>query len=167
MVCDGSGGRLGIDEAFLHPDAPVRVIFAGPGKDADSLIERLMQEQERLGKAGAAVVVSSDKQVLASAIGPLGAKAKRMTSEQFIRALVDDGIRAGARTQAVPAAKTEPLDAEAVRQWLRAFGMEQVTPPPRLTPNSPSPTLETPSRTLDPLDGIHPDDLDMEKWLKQ
>jgi predicted RNA-binding protein with PIN domain len=164
LICDGTGTRTGIDESLCHPEAPIRVVFAGPGRDADSAIERLIEDQERKGRAGATTIVSSDKRVLASAIGPIGAKARRMTSERFVRVFLEDAARSS-----TPAAtpKPEALDRDSVAHWLRRFGIDPTESPHRAAagPNpSPPPALETPAQ--DWPDGIDPDDLDMGKWLK-
>lgn len=186
LVCDGTGSSTGLDGSFTHPDAPVRVVFAGPGKDADSAIARLVMEEERKGRAGTVTVVSSDKGVLASAIGPFGPKARRMTSEQFMRMVLDDAGRSASLGSggAEPARPT--LDAESARQWMREFGIEpgpriprepeQDAPEELIDPGSESRATQGPGsenrgtqsgRTQEWPDGIDPDDLDMRKWLKE
>ncbi len=193
LVCDGTGTRTGIDDRFMHPDAPVRVVFAGPGKDADSAIARMVIEEERKGRAGSVTVVSSDKGVLASAIGPFGAKAKRMTSEQFVRIIMDDAARGGGGSGGANNFAPDPargsLDPDAARRWMKEFGYDAPAPdstPPKPSPSSlpapapptaPSPNKSapqqppsTPSTPAPPAEdwpeGINPDDLDMGKWLK-
>lgn len=165
LVCDGTGARSAVPDGHLHPDAPIRVVFAGPGKDADSAIERLIIEAERrAGRAGGSgiTVVSSDKGVLASAIGPVGPKARRMTSEQFLKALLDDARRAGLSDPSRP----ESLDKESVADWVRRFGIDSA-----IAAKPPDPGAErrgtqgTPAQ--DWPEGIDPDDLDMRKWLKE
>ncbi len=179
LVCDGTGTRTGIDESFLHPDSPIRVTFAGPGKDADTAIARLVIEEERKGRAGSVTVVSSDKGVLASAIGPFGPKARRMTSEQFVRTILDDAARSSSLGGKPVDAPRPTLDAESAKHWLREFGIDPSWVPrlsepgsgPSAKPGSENRTTPTPgseNRAIqDWPDGINPDDLDMRKWLKE
>ena len=190
LVCDGTGTRTGIDESFLHPDSPIRVTFAGPGKDADAAIARLVIEEERKGRAGSVTVVSSDKGVLASAIGPFGPKARRMTSEQFVRTILDDAARSSSLGGKPVDAPRPTLDAESAKRWLREFGIDPDARPPVPAINNSSPPANTnaPEGPLhaerggtrnqqpgsenrgtkqDWPDGINPDDLDMRKWLKE
>ncbi len=179
LICDGTGSRTGLDDGYAHPDAPIRVVFAGPGKDADSAIARLVIEEERKGRAGAVTVVSSDKGVLASAIGPFGAKARRMTSEQFVRAILDDVNRAGRPSDTLIEPERPTLDADGTRRWMREFGIEGSGgvvlgeggsggsgSENRTTQENQSSGSE--SRTTQEWpEGIDPDDLDMRKWLKE
>jgi predicted RNA-binding protein with PIN domain len=157
LVCDGSGGRSAVPDELVHPEAPVRVVFAGPGKDADALIERMVIDAERGGRgAGGLVVVSSDKGVQASAVGPVGPKARRMTSERFLRELLADAARAGVGGGERGAA----LDDDEVRRWVERFGGAGDSPRP------PPAEVERVKRDSDDLlRGIDPDELDMKKWL--
>jgi predicted RNA-binding protein with PIN domain len=153
LVCDGSGGRAPVPDQYLRADAPIRVLFAGPGKDADAAIERMViQAEHHTGNRGARhiTVVSSDKAVLASAVGPIGPKARRMTSESFLREVLLDVARAGGGRP-----HDLPLDAAEVQQWLQRFESQ---PPTHKPPASTTPAT-------DPLEGIDPADLDMRKWL--
>lgn len=184
LVCDGTGSRTGLDEAHTHPDSPVRVVFAGPGKDADSAIARLVIEEERTGRAGAVTVVSSDKGVLASAIGPFGPKARRMTSEQFMRMVLDDAARSSSFGSGAAEPERPTLDAESAARWLREFGIDPRSPQlpatgvsrlsePDKSTKATKPGSENrgtqPSKepVQDWPEGIDPDDLDMRKWLKE
>ncbi len=182
LVCDGTGTRTGIDESFIHPDSPIRVVFAGPGKDADAAIARLVIEEERKGRAGSVTVVSSDKGVLASAIGPFGPKARRMTSEQFVRTILDDAARSSSLGGKPMDAPRPTLDAESAKRWMREFGIDpdrvarlsQPDAAPAAAPGSENqftkknqPSGSESQTTQDWPDGINPDDLDMRKWLKE
>lgn len=184
LVCDGTGTRTGLDDSHTHPEAPVRVVFAGPGKDADAAIARLVIEEERTGRAGAVTVVSSDKGVLASAIGPFGPKARRMTSEQFMRTVLDDAARSSSFGGGTVELARPTLDAESAARWMREFGIDPDARPtqPSVTPfNSPTkpegegqakrPPDSESRATKEPVqdwpEGIDPDDLDMRKWLKE
>jgi hypothetical protein len=160
LVCDGSGGRAGVDDGLFHPDAPIRVVFAGPGKDADAAIARMVIEAERRagGKgAGDVTVVSSDKGVLASAVGPIGPKARRMTSEVFLRQLLADVGRSGGGQRRADGT----LDGAEVRRWLERFGVGGTAPSSPPAGDAP----KVPPPTDDLLRGIDPGDLDMGKWL--
>lgn len=179
LVCDGTGSRTGLDESYAHTDSPVRVVFTGPGKDADSAIARLVIEEERTGRAGTVTVVSSDKGVLASAIGPFGPKARRMTSEQFMRTVLDDASRSSSFGSGVAERMRPTLDAESAARWMREFGVDPRTPEasrniePSAPPKSTKPestnrdTPDSKESAQDWPEGIDPDDLDMRKWLKE
>jgi hypothetical protein len=112
LVCDGVKPR-GV------PGAPgVELRFAGPGRDADSLIERMIgdaPDPKRL------TVVSSDRRVKAAA---KRARCKALSSEGFLRQLVER-IESGRVPAGSPSAgKPEvPLDAFALRRWLDEFGV--------------------------------------------
>jgi predicted RNA-binding protein with PIN domain len=166
LICDGSGGRSAVPDGHLHPEAPIRVVFAGPGKDADSAIERMIIDAEhRAGRAGGSgiTVVSSDKRVLAAAIGPVGPKARRMTSEQFLKALLDDARRSGMTDPSRP----DTLDKESVADWVRRFGVQ--APGVKDVPKDPAAERRGTHGTKpeDWPEGINPDDLDMAKWLNE
>lgn len=164
LVCDGTGSRSAVPDGHLHPEAPIRVVFAGPGKDADSVIERLIIEAEhRAGKAGGSgiTVVSSDKRVLAAAIGPVGPKARRMSSEQFLKALLDDARRGGSLPDP---SRPDSLNKESVADWVRRFGVDATTGGQTQGPASDKRAAS--GNEVWP-EGIDPDDLDMRKWLKE
>lgn len=124
LVCDGTGGgraRRGEEEL-----GNVRVLYAGPGKDADSLIERILDDLERCGKLGGLGVVSSDRRVQAAAVG---VRVRWMTSEAFVRLLVDDAARAERARQGRTGGRPEfatrdKLDDQATAVWMREFGFE-------------------------------------------
>ena len=147
LVCDGTGGGLARSVGQVDPNGPmegpgVRWAFAGPGRDADSLIQRILDSLERGGRVGGVKVVSDDKGVLAAAVG---ARAKRMRSGPFVRALVEDSAKgrgAGSGAKPMP-------DPAASHAWLREFGLG-----PAGDSNDDWPT------------GIDPDDLDTGKWVK-
>lgn len=125
LVCDGTGGgRARWNDGAAHGN--VRMMFAGPGNDADSLIERILDELERSGRLGGVVVVSSDRRVQAAAVG---VRVRWMNSEQFVRLLVDDAAKAERDRQRGTGgrpsfATRESLDQEATAAWMREFGFE-------------------------------------------
>lgn len=202
LVCDGTGGGMarGVDPSGVlgsvvrqgggRGGGGVRMWFAGPGRDADSAIEGLLDEQERKRAAHRCTVVSSDKRLKSAAAG---ARAKWMSSQALVKQLVQDAARAKARevdrTGGKPAIVNEGLDPDSTAYWMRTFGYG---PPgaggprpaaprvaPTVTPTKPvSPAAPVPPkaqaqsrRPPEPLwqewgAWIDPDDLDMEKWIK-
>ena len=113
LVCDGARPRGTL--AWIEG---VELRFAGPGKDADSLIERMIgdaPDPKRL------TVVSSDRRVQGAA---KRARCKVLSSEGFLRQLVER-IESGRVPAGSPSAgKPEvPLDAFALRRWLDEFGV--------------------------------------------
>ena len=101
------------------------VVFSPPGVEADAVIKEYLEERALLGKAGQALLVTSDR-ALAAYARSLGARIE--TSEECAKALV--GHRR-ARHGAAP--KGEPVDAakelaapgdDEVEAWLDYFGIE-------------------------------------------
>jgi hypothetical protein len=119
LVCDGVKPRGVPGRVEGVPGAPgVELRFAGPGRDADSLIERMIgdaPDPKRL------TVVSSDRRVKAAG---KRARCKVLSSEGFLRQLVER-IESGRVPAGSPSAgKPEvPLDAFALRRWLDEFGV--------------------------------------------
>lgn len=113
LVCDGAAsprmpaGRVGF----------IEVVYAGGGRDADSLIARM------LGGSGAsrgALVVSSDRAVRAAA---RRAGAKDVSSEEFLAGL-GPSLRPGrSSTSGNGPRRSVPLGADAVRAWIDEFGL--------------------------------------------
>ncbi len=116
LVCDGVKPR-GWSRAM--EGAPgVELRFAGPGRDADSLIERMIADAPDPRRL---TVVSSDRRVKAAG---KRARCKVLSSEGFLRQLVER-IESGRVPAGSPSAgKPEvPLDAFALRRWLDEFGV--------------------------------------------
>lgn len=119
LVCDGvkpRGWRRAVEGA---PGAPgVELRFAGPGRDADSLIERMIRDAPDPRRL---TVVSSDRRLKAAG---KRARCKVLSSEGFLRQLVER-IESGRVPAGSPSAgKPEvPLDAFALRRWLDEFGV--------------------------------------------
>lgn len=90
FVCDGTGGGMAQRTREQSPiltgrsNVSVRLVFAGPGKEADALIRTLLDEQAARGSARGCVVVSSDRQVQTAAKGVF---AKTMASDDYLRRL--------------------------------------------------------------------------------
>ena len=152
LVCDGTAGGRGWRTG--EQVAPgVVVHLAGPGRDADSVIEERLVEWERLSRTERCTVVSNDRRVVAAAVGVAGGRAGAMSSDEFLRTFASEvdklnrgaGERAGGRTDL---GARERLDSDAAAYWLREFGL---WPQP--------PKREEWGGEIDP------DDLDMGKWL--
>lgn len=184
LVLDGTGGGLaGSGWAGGGGGGGVKRVFAGPGRDADSMIERMLDEQERLGAAHRCTVVSSDRRLKVAAAG---VRARWMSSGDFIRAILDDAIRqqSNARRDSGDrsgAAAREGLDPDSTRHWLREFGLDgspgspESGPPARVQPSGTMPDVPPNVLPVDPLlcealdewsGRLSLDDLDMAKWLK-
>lgn len=180
LVVDGTGGGLA---GRLPPDhhlQGVRVQFAGPGKDADSAIELLLDDQERKRAAHRCTVVSSDKRLKAAAAG---VRAKWMSSTDFLKTLVDDADRTlterrrrtGGKPERVAQSGETGLGSDEAAFWLREFGLAPQSRPPGARsgarvddrPGTMS-EAEKLSRQIAQEWGetVSPDDLDMGKLLK-
>lgn len=137
IVCDGTGGIAKRDAVVNQELGNIRhgevsVVYAGPGRDADSLIERLLDELEFRGRARSAIVVSNDRRVQAAATG---ARARTLSADDFLARLAHDVGRARDRQKAAREdrpefAQTDRLDQEAVKAWMREFGVTDGFVPP-------------------------------------
>lgn len=138
LVVDGTGGGRAKADAWggwsgsTHErGGHVRFLYAGVGKDADTVIELFLDERERAGRGRATTVVSNDKRVLAAAVG---VRAKTMTSDEFLGHLVLDAgktmRKSAAKSGDRPAfASGDGLDPAEAIFWLREFG--EAPPDPR------------------------------------
>lgn len=147
IVCDGTGGAAGssIKRAVRQAardrgeaDDHLRVLYAGPGGEADALIETLLTRYA--GKT--TLVVSSDRRVLKAA---RAARARSLTSEKFLQQLAaDDAARPGGR--AGPGVKPQtPVPARQARDWARQMGIDPDDPLWSIETSS----VETPRSRLD------------------
>lgn len=189
LVCDGAAargpGRSG------EPAGPrtVEVVFAGAGRDADGLIERMLQRESAPRRV---TVVSSDRRLRRAA---RQRRARWMSSEAFLRSVLAD-LRASRAPGPLAGRPEPPLADGEVARWVREFGVGgDVTPSapatPLRAPESPDrpraqPALRAPGPAkrlsdqagaptpMDPLIAealkvwpgrIDPDDLDMARWL--
>ena len=124
LVCDGAGpnGRkcrvpLRAGESAMGDGTDRAALYAGAGRDADSLIERLLQKEH--GRRSL-TVVSSDRR-LRRAAGR--AKARWLSSSVFVGHLVKDAA-APRRLPARPDfARRTPLDSHAVGVWAEHLGV--------------------------------------------
>lgn len=192
LVCDGFGAPTVDDResyAYLAGREPnardyAGILFAGRGREADWLIERLL---ERFGGSRRVTVVSSDKR-LKRAAGR--AKARHVRSEDFLKDLAEDARR----TTRLPRAHRPKglgddtsLSKDEVALWARQFGLapddplmqipareppKPTTPEPKVQPGKKEPAK--PAEIVDPLllealkawpGRVRLEDFDMELWL--
>jgi len=113
LVCDGAGGPSGKGGAGRRFGS-VELVYAGAGRDADSLIERIIGRDSAPRRL---VVVSSDRRVRGAA---RRRRARWLSSEAFLHRLVRDESRPG-RAGAVSEAAGEPIDVDG---WIEAFGVD-------------------------------------------
>lgn len=185
LVVDGS-----IEPRTPHEQAVVtrllsgsrsrRVLYAGPHREADDLLEDLLHEAPNPAHI---TMVSSDRRLRASA---LRAGATSLDARTFLRHLDEDHAR---RSRAADTADGPALDRASVAWWLRHFGLADGPPPAfepgpataprdRSSPRSPggrsgpipSDGPDIPAAFLPEhpdLTSLDPADLDMEAWLKR
>lgn len=202
LICDGAGGALGEGlgggwgseaRAFARSSGLIRAVYAGPGADADSLIEQILDESSAPRRI---LVVSSDRRVRRAA---KRRRAMSVTAEMFLTQILAD--RDKPRPKPFPEFTRQiPLDRYSVAHWMETFGYGQPedlakmagTRPqaPRAKEPSAAPSCEPPDvekkldvpvsglpcgEQIDPLllDALEEwagrltlDDLDMRKWLK-
>lgn len=187
IVCDG--GRFNATKPSFS--APCKVIFAGPGKDADGLIESIV----RRDSAPRSLVVASSDRRLQRAVRKRG--GRWVTSSQFLGQVVRDSAAPAPLPIRPTFAQKTPLQADAVREWMDEFDIsaEFAGPGARVEPRSPEsrpasnasppttrskPVNSPPPRSnpvgSDPLlrealehwqDRLSADDLDMARWLDE
>ncbi len=124
VVCDGAPKPDEHPHAF---EGPVRMIHAGKGNDADSLIETMLAEDPA---ARDLTVVSNDRRIQAAAKRK---KANLLSSQDFLKTLADALNR--------PRPDPRPVDPALgdSEHWLEKFGMADDT----TRPSSPQNTCET------------------------
>lgn len=159
VVCDGAERRSALSEegAGTSGGSMCRIIFAGPRSDADSVIERLLNEDSSPRRFA---VISTDRRVRAAA---RRRGAESLTSEEFLRAIARDS--AAWRRRADGARREEFMDEAEVLQWLKVFDAGEK---PAV---GASPAAATPEKT-DPLlreamerGELSAEELDMQRWL--
>ena len=196
LVCDGTAAGLArhlSDQSEHGPGLSVRYMFAGPGKEADAVIEQLLDEQAQRGLAAGCLVVSSDRRVQAAA---KGVRAKVMPAAAFLALLVRvSSARSPTPEQVAPDKPVGRLDPESTRWWLRFFGFAEDTSagaasaprptvqpaPPEQPPQATVPVARRSGPAENPVDetaralsGLQSwsaefrlDDLDMAQWLDE
>jgi len=126
LVCDGRSKSLSEQELKI---GSVRVVYAGAGADADSLIERMLDEDSAPRRF---LVVSSDRRI-SKAAGRAGAAT--LTSSAFLQQLSTDDAKR--RPEPLPAwVRQIPLEHDAIAHWFQEFGL---SPPVRRPPEEPAP----------------------------
>lgn len=131
LVCDGVPRGMGpmarrcAELRFQVEQA--EVIYAGPGRDADTLIERLIEAESAPRRMS---VVSSDRRLQRAA---RRRRARVIPSGDFLRSLIGDLDRAKDRWLR-PAFTTEvPLSPSAIRYWKDLFRIDEADLPPEAT----------------------------------
>ncbi len=134
----------------------ITVIYAGPGRDADSLIERLI---ERADGPRELIVVSSDRRIAKAA---RKRKAKALDSPSFMLQVLADAERARATPKRPGAAHPGAPSPAEVAEWMRFFGLDAPDPSDDPDTDDESPSNDDVDRLLA---GFDPADLDMARWL--
>lgn len=118
VVVDGTPGRDGPDRV----SHAVEVIYAGGGKDADTVIEHLIAAESAPRRL---TVVSNDRRIQRAA---RRRRARVMASEQFLLDLIDSLRRP-------PQKNAKPTDMGDADHWLEAFGFntDSAGPPEQAT----------------------------------
>ncbi len=179
LVCDGARASPG----SRRPD--VEFLFAGPGAEADDLLERIIRTNSAPRRL---LVISSDRRVITAA---RRRRAATLPSDRFLAQLAADRDRP---QRLAPPAFTQdiPLDSYSVAHWMREFGLDPGDVDElkrRLTGRTPKPgqpkAPSAPAADPVPLASTGPvvedpvlraarqewpgriglDDLDMRKWL--
>lgn len=115
LICDGAPGPL----AEVHsPVTEIEILYAGPGREADEVIERLIAEDTAPRRL---VVVSSDRRIQRAA---QRRRARSWTSERFAHEL-SAALAAGRGKPPDPGTAPDAhLPADQVRRWLEMFGYD-------------------------------------------
>lgn len=157
MVCDGRSKSL--SEKDLHIGS-ARVVYAGAGRDADSVIERMLAEDSAPRRL---LVVSSDRRVARAANR---AGAGTLTSAAFLQQLSADHTKR--QPEPLPAwVRQIPLEHDAVAHWFQEFGLPPpVRRPPEQARPAPSrakapPVMPTPTQSAAPTSDRPPAKLDL------
>ncbi len=195
LICDGSphpehlGPSAERRAAFRYRVEGVEIVYAGPGRDADSLIERWIARDSAPRRLK---IVSNDRRLIRAA---KAVRARPVSADGFVETLLDDAERAGKRWVRPAFATEVPLSRAAVRYWHDLFDINLDDLPADPAPRAPQPTQSLPApeavgskpapsppmpRTPRPVDPIDPilaealeewrgrlslDDLDMNQWL--
>lgn len=133
LVCDGFGAPTVDDKeacAYLRGEEPsardyVGILFAGRGKEADSLIERLL---DRFGGSRRVTVISTDNRLRKAA---KRARARHVRSEDFLQDLAEDAARSSRAPRAhrpKGLGDDTPLSRPEVELWTRQFGLSPDDP---------------------------------------
>ncbi len=130
VVCDGGNGTA---DSGVRMDHAV-VLYAGQGREADDVIEELI---DRYHRGNPLTVVSTDARLKRAA---RRRRARSIDSATFLRHLVEDTAAPRLR-QAHALREQVPLDPYSVRAWMREFALHEPPPAPA---NPPAPTDAAP-----------------------
>jgi len=188
LICDGAPPGANRSGGMIRSPAPgverVELVYAGPNRDADSLIERLIERDSAPKKL---LVVSSDRRILTAA---RKRRSSAMPSEAFLSHLAHDHKHPKASAVYPAFALDAPLDPVETKRWKDRLGVADLDvpaspdplkkkrpPEPPETDDQPTrdaPNEKPPTPPTDPLlkealrewDGrLDLDDLDMRRWL--
>ncbi len=126
LICDGPTKPLWDNHAHDQPiPQSVQVCFAGPGKDADSLIEKLIRDNTAPRRL---LIVSTDNRIRTAA---RRRRSRWLSSEAFLRILAVDHTRPRPRnppsSQASPhlLPSSETLPEADIQHWWDEFAIEE------------------------------------------
>ena len=152
IVADGKPKPLADDRSGAvlaqSPAAGVQLEWSGPGRTADSVIIRMVNEHSAPRRV---TVVSTDREVRAKA---RRRRCRVWTSEQFITKLVEQLRRGGGAISGPPPDRPrvppEGLAPGEVEAWLEAFGIDDQAPaPPAATPPGPTKPRDPKPKPMD------------------
>lgn len=115
LVCDGAPRSAWKD---ADQDERIHVIFAGPKRSADDVIERMI---DRSSSPRRLTVVSSDRRITKSA---RTRRCRTLRAEDFLAQLARDH-RIAARRGTPFRKPRAPLSPGEVNEWIRAFGLTE------------------------------------------
>lgn len=121
LVCDGASPTGHAGRTRPDPESNALALYAGPGKDADSLIERLVLADTAPKRL---TVVSSDRR-LQRAARKRGGNA--LPAPAFLARIVRDAAKPPDTPDRPAFAQRTPLDNASTAYWLDVFGID--TPP--------------------------------------
>jgi len=116
VVFDGTGPR---DKSGLEVVVGVEVVFAGPGRDADGVIEREIASSTAARRL---TVVSSDRRLRRAA---RARRAEAVKSEQFWGELQRQLGKRRAERAREPGAKRQGLSEAETERWVEFFGLQE------------------------------------------
>lgn len=152
LICDGS--PKGVPAESADRGDGVRIVYAGPGREADDEITRLINLDSAPKRL---TVVSNDNRVKQAA---RRRRARSMAGETFLRHLALDAAKSPKRRTSARRPPV-PLDETQVEAWKRIFGVDDADSPRASDPLAPPPEMPL-DEALDP---NRLDWLDMNDWL--
>lgn len=174
LICDGPGVN-----ARMKPPGNVEIIYAGAGKDADTLIESIVEASSAPRLLS---VVSSDRRIQQAA---RRRRAEVISSDAFLQRLnLDANRRPSSKPRSPGHLKPDgPLPLPDVKQWLGRFGITDSDPirkakpagqsPPKSSEpghtehDAPPPNDPAIDEALQEWRGrLSLDDLDMSRWIE-